>query len=236
MPGKKKGTPQVPVMTDETVQFVLASYARFDTAGKILRELKERFGIEPSYQLLQHYNPRTNKKLAPRHLEYFRAARDHYLAHPEEYGIYHATHRVALLESILEKARDAANGRGNPILALQALNAARQEMQGKAVPLSELARVFSEMGVVVAKTVPPHLQKLHDVAAQMCRAIADIAIRSSCDLPIKADPTFRSAVNGKLAEALATLGAAVEDGKTKALEEIERQWDLVDVKPEKGSG
>jgi hypothetical protein len=62
-------------LTDEHRRFVVRELAAFETPQKVADAVKEEFGIEMSRNLVQHYDPRKNRKLSKKWRAHFELSR-----------------------------------------------------------------------------------------------------------------------------------------------------------------
>jgi hypothetical protein len=96
-------------LTDQQRIYVVRRLAAFDKPRAIARDMKQKFGITVSHQLVESYHPgrAAGRRLAPRWKALFAQARAEFLESAAETGTMHMAVRVAWREGIANDAWDA---------------------------------------------------------------------------------------------------------------------------------
>jgi len=115
-------------LSDEVRTFIVTALACFRRPSLIVRDVRDKFGVELSRHAVQYYHPEKNggKRLGEKWRKLFEATRRAFVDKAAEIGIAHQSYRLLLYQ----RAADYYEERGNYILAAEMIEKAAKEVRG----------------------------------------------------------------------------------------------------------
>lgn len=115
-------------LSDDTKLFVIQALACFDSPAQVIKDVKQQFGVDVSFQQMQAYNPATvnGKRMSKKLKTIFDATRDAFLKDVSGIPIANQASRLRVLNRMLVKAET----QGNIVVAAALMEQAAKEMGG----------------------------------------------------------------------------------------------------------
>lgn len=114
-------------LSEEVKLFIVQAFACFQSPKRIARAVKEKFSLDVDPRHVHRYDPEANGDVAPKWVEIHGATRESFLAGVGDIPVAHVAYRLSELNRLYEAAVSARN----PVLRLQILKQAAEEVGGR---------------------------------------------------------------------------------------------------------
>jgi hypothetical protein len=113
-------------LPEEGRRYVVVRLAEYAAHAEVIAEVKERYGVELTFQAVGYYDPQANRELPPKWRTLYDARRAEFLANLSEIGIANQAFRLSELLDLYRRAKS----RKADALAAQILRQAAEEVGG----------------------------------------------------------------------------------------------------------
>lgn len=115
-------------LSDDLKLFVTQALACFDSPAQVIKDVKQQFGVEVTFQQLQAYNPATvaGSRMSKKLKLIFEETRKRFLKDVSAIPIAHQSYRLRVLNRMLGKVE----GQGNIVVAAALMEQAAKETGG----------------------------------------------------------------------------------------------------------